>query len=124
MNERLQEIKDSFEWGKENLEEGLFNLTDEQIEWLIEQAEKVEQLQQENEQLNKALDGAEKYLINNGRKIMELTDQLEQAQAKAERLESTITETLELLKRGGVGTRSKVQFKLEQVCNELEGDAQ
>jgi hypothetical protein len=38
--EKLQEIKDAFEWGKENLEEGLYNLTDEQIEWLIKQAEK------------------------------------------------------------------------------------
>jgi hypothetical protein len=53
-----------------------------------------------------------------------LRDAIEQAQAKVKHLENTIKETLELLKRGGPGTRSKVQFKLEQVCDELEGDTQ
>ena len=37
----LQEIRDSFMWGKVNLDRGLDNLDDEQIEWLIKQAEKV-----------------------------------------------------------------------------------
>lgn len=43
--EHLQTIKDQFEWGEENLESGIYNLESDDINWLIEQAEKVEQLQ-------------------------------------------------------------------------------
>lgn len=48
----------------------------------------------------------------------ELLGQFERAQAKAERLENAIKETLETLKRGGPGTRSQVQQLLEKA---LEG---
>lgn len=40
----LEQIKQSFEWGRANLEEGIQNLTDEQIAWLIEQNEQPKQL--------------------------------------------------------------------------------
>jgi hypothetical protein len=53
------------------------------------------------------------------REYWELREQFEQAQAKAEHLENTIKETLELLKRGGPGTRSQVQRLLEEA---LEGE--
>lgn len=93
-----------------------FVISDEdydEVRWLVSQAEKVndlyeelhqydeklheqfkqlQQAQQEIEQLNKALDRAEKQLTNNGRKIMELTDQLAQVQAKAERYEKALRE--------------------------------
>jgi uncharacterized protein YPO0396 len=49
--ELLETIKDQFEWGEENLESGIYNLESEEIKWLIEQAEKVEQLEQEIEDL-------------------------------------------------------------------------
>lgn len=49
--ELLETIKDQFEWGEENLESGIYNLESEEIKWLIEQAEKVEQLEQEIERL-------------------------------------------------------------------------
>ncbi|KYD21023.1 hypothetical protein [Geobacillus stearothermophilus] len=65
--------------------------------WLVEQAEWVEQLQKEK------VFWIEKYL---------------QEQAKAERLKNAIKETLETLKRGGPGTRSQVQQLLEKA---LEG---
>lgn len=40
----LEQIKQSFEWGQANLEEGIQNLTDEQIAWLIEQNEQPKRL--------------------------------------------------------------------------------
>jgi uncharacterized protein YPO0396 len=49
--ELLETIKDQFEWGEENLESGIYNLESEEIKWLIDQAEKVEQLEQEIEDL-------------------------------------------------------------------------
>lgn len=38
-NLTLETIKNSFEWGKENLGEGVNNIDDEQIQWLINQTE-------------------------------------------------------------------------------------
>jgi DNA repair exonuclease SbcCD ATPase subunit len=96
----------------------------EDMSWLIEKAEKVEQSQQEIEQLNNLVKIKESHEQQANNMVHLLEQQLKQAQAKIDRYKNTITETLELLKHGGPGTRSKVQFKLEQVCNELEGDTQ
>jgi L-rhamnose isomerase len=94
------------------------------MSWIIEQAEKVEQLQQENERLKKFLNWEQEEAQGLDEEVTFQLEQLKQAQAKVKHLENTIKETLDLLKRGGPGTHSKVQFKLEQVCNELEGDTQ
>jgi predicted nuclease with TOPRIM domain len=76
MNERLQEIKQWFhDWGE---------VEDHQFDWLIEQAEKVEQLEQEIEHLQDELARWEAGL-NQTKEMYELQRQLRQAQAKAER---------------------------------------
>ena len=54
--ERLQTIKDQFKWGEENLESGIYNLESDDINWLIEQAEKVQEIQQENKYYREQLD--------------------------------------------------------------------
>lgn len=41
----LEQIKDQLEWGKENLDSPQDNLSLKDVEWLIEQAEKVEALE-------------------------------------------------------------------------------
>ncbi|WJQ02888.1 hypothetical protein QT236_14515 [Geobacillus stearothermophilus] len=80
--------------------------------WLVEQAEIAERLRNENKKLTRiaieADEGCEYW-----------KDKYKQAQAKAERLENAIKETLETLKRGGPGTRSQVQQLLEKA---LEGE--
>lgn len=82
---QLQEIKDKFEWGEENLESGIYNVESDDIKWLIEQAEKVEQLQQEVQGL-KAVEIAsltEINLLDN--MIDKLKNQLQQAQEKIDK---------------------------------------
>jgi uncharacterized protein YicC (UPF0701 family) len=81
------------------------------VDWLIEQAEKVEKLQQENERLNTLLDQSRAGKLTVSRR-------LEFAEEEIDRLKADIEEALELLKRGGPGTRSQVQRLLEQA---LEG---
>jgi len=39
--ERLQTIKDQFEWGEENLESGIYNLESDDVKWLIEQVKQL-----------------------------------------------------------------------------------
>jgi hypothetical protein len=48
--EKLDDIKSSFDWGLDNLQNGIDHLIDTDVEFLIQQAEKVEQL---NEQISK-----------------------------------------------------------------------
>jgi hypothetical protein len=49
--EMLEEIKNRFKWGKENLENATDNLSDNDVKWLIKQSEKVEVLKIEKEQM-------------------------------------------------------------------------
>jgi predicted RNase H-like nuclease (RuvC/YqgF family) len=86
--ERLQTIKDQFEWGEENLESGIYNLESDDINWLIEQAERVQRCQESYSGLNKMYD----HWRN---KAKELEKQLQQAQAKAERYEKALKEIAE-----------------------------
>jgi predicted nucleic acid-binding Zn-ribbon protein len=83
--ERLQTIKDQFEWGEENLESGIYNLESDDINWLIEQAERVQRCQESYSGLNKMYD----HWRN---KAKELEKQLQQAQAKAEKYENALRE--------------------------------
>jgi hypothetical protein len=107
--ERLQEIK-----------EYLFRSTrianEKELEyekWIIS---RVEKLLQENEKLK----WHNQNLMNSGYGYtFELEKKLQQAQTKIDRYKNTIKETLELLKRGGPGTRSQVQRLLEEA---LEGE--
>ena len=75
------------------------------VDWLIEQAEKIQRYQESYSGLNKMYD----HWRN---KAKELEKQLHQTQ-------NIIKETLEVLKRGGPGTRSQVQALLEKA---LEGE--
>lgn len=43
MTQELERIKDAYQWGKEN---DLFNLDIENVEWLIEQAEKAQRYEE------------------------------------------------------------------------------
>jgi hypothetical protein len=106
--ERLQTIKDQFEWGEENLESGIYNLESDDINWLIEQAEKIQRCQESYSGLNKMYD----HWRN---KAKELEKQLHQTQ-------NIIKETLETLKRGGPGTRSQVQALLEKALEGKENE--
>jgi uncharacterized protein YicC (UPF0701 family) len=112
MNERLQEIKNKLEKarGKRGMQDAIYA---EYGDWLLSQAEKVEQLQQENERLNTLLDQSRAGKLAVSRR-------LEFAGEEIDRLKADIEEALELLKRGGPGTRSQVQRLLEQA---LEGES-
>jgi ribosomal protein S18 len=89
------------------------NTADELIEYSKYLIEKVEQLQQENERLNTLLDQSRAGKLTVSRR-------LEFAEEEIDRLKADIEEALELLKRGGTGTRSQVQRLLEQA---LEGSS-
>jgi hypothetical protein len=108
--ERLQEIKRKAMAFSQELRE--IDL-EEHIDWLIEQAEKVEQLQQENERLNTLLDQSRAGKLAVSRR-------LEFAEEEIDRLKADIEEALELLKRGGPGTRSQIQQLLEKALEEGE----
>jgi multidrug resistance efflux pump len=93
---------------------------------LIEQAQKVEQLEQEVTRYHDINQGLLEVQFDLRQEIKHLKDwceimkqQLQQAQTKVKHLENTIKETLDTLKRGGPGTRSQVQSLLE---NALEGE--
>jgi predicted SpoU family rRNA methylase len=64
--ERLADIKKSFGGRWTHLD----------IKWLIEQAEKVEQLQQDIKEWERISDKQVEYLTRNGKKIIELTDEI------------------------------------------------
>lgn len=40
----LETTKQGFEWGKEHLNGGIYNLEDEQVDWLIKQAETLQRI--------------------------------------------------------------------------------
>jgi len=86
--ERLQAIKDQFEWGEENLESGIYNLESDDINWLIKQAEKVEQLETDKEFFKK------EYMQTN-EKYLKVLEQLQQAQAKVERYEKALQKIID-----------------------------
>jgi uncharacterized protein YicC (UPF0701 family) len=113
MNKRLQEIKKDL-YHVLNTTKGIDHVLHrlDDVDWLIEQAEKVEQLQQEIERLNTLLDQSRA-----GR--LTISHRLQFAEEEVDRLKADIEEALELLKRGGPGTRSQVQSLLE---NALEGE--
>ena len=48
-------------------------------------------------------------------------EQIEQQQRQLQKVRENISETLEVLKRGGPGTRSQVQRFLEETLEGLEG---
>ena len=48
-------------------------------------------------------------------------EQIEQQKRQLQKVRENISETLEVLKRGGAGTRSQVQRLLEETLEELEG---
>jgi uncharacterized phage infection (PIP) family protein YhgE len=76
------------------------------VDWLIEQAEKIQRCQESYSGLNKMYD----HWRN---KAKELEKQLQQTQ-------NTIKEALETLKSGGPGTRSQIQQLLEKALEEGE----
>jgi predicted RNase H-like nuclease (RuvC/YqgF family) len=47
---KARKLKEAFEWGKKN---DLYNLDFPEVDWLIEQAEKVERVEKENEKLER-----------------------------------------------------------------------
>jgi chromosome segregation ATPase len=79
-DKKLKEIKEDFSMGKMKIEN---------IKWLIEQAEKVEQLQQENEMFKVTLDESAKAGATMQKKIGQYAEEM---QAKAERLERELEE--------------------------------
>jgi vacuolar-type H+-ATPase subunit I/STV1 len=113
IHEKIQWFKEFYQLDREILPSET-GVSYNDLLWLVNT---VEQQQQKIERL-------EEWDAIRRDRIVQLEEQLEQAKEINDRYKNTITETLELLKRGGPGTRSKVQFKLEQVCDELEGDTQ
>ena len=81
--ERLQTIKDQFEWGEENLESGIYNIESEDVQWLISQAEKNKYWRIQHRKRADELEDA--YF-----KIQLLENELQQAKAKAERYEKAL----------------------------------
>jgi chromosome segregation ATPase len=79
-DKKLKEIKEDFSMVKMKIEN---------IKWLIEQAEKVEQLQQENEMFKVTLDESAKAGATMQKKIGQYAEEM---QAKAERLERELEE--------------------------------
>jgi hypothetical protein len=107
MNDKLQQIIDSSVISP--CEEKV-TISKEGFDWLIKQAEKVEQLQQEIKRLETEVHWTSKAGMRN--EVM-LEQKLQQAR-------EFILETLELLRRGGPGTRSQVQALLEKVLEETK----
>jgi DNA repair exonuclease SbcCD ATPase subunit len=148
---------------------GIIAMDEKGKDWLIEQAEKVEQLQQtlvyrdqeiewyhkqlqqaqqENERLKKFLSWEQEEAQGLDEEVTFQLEQLKRAQEEIERLEKryefasqieselrqeiqqlqrqlqkareNISETLDLLKRGGPGTRSQVQALLEKALEETK----
>lgn len=149
--ERLEEIqsrvwkdKGTYAMGDNKSREGyIYTLSDYDYEWLIEQADKVEQLQQENEKLNQVIDWMNEGCEYNNESHLKTYKQLQQAQAKAEyyemkyentgaifnrrhmldkieRYEKAIKECIERMNEGGAGTRSFVYEKLREVMEGTE----
>ena len=54
--------------------------------------------------------------------VEDLQKQIEQQHQQLQKVRENISETLEVLKRGGAGTRSKVQRFLEETLEGLEGE--
>lgn len=73
--------------------------------WLVEQAEIAERLRNENKKLTRI--------------AIEADEGCEYWRDKYKQMQNTVKETLEILKRGGPGTRSQVQQLLEKA---LEGE--
>jgi chromosome segregation ATPase len=91
MNERLQEIKNKLEKarGKRGMQDAIYA---EYGDWLLSQAEKVEQLQQKIEHLNLKYNASLDAIVGFVQDIERLKEQLQQAQAKAERYEKALQE--------------------------------
>ena len=87
MNRRLQEIKRKVMTFNQELRE--IDL-EEHVDWLLEQAEKVEQLQQENERLKKFLNWEQEEAQGLDEEVTFQLEQLKQAQAKIERYEKAL----------------------------------
>lgn len=144
--EQLGEIKDRISklFGYETAkDDAMYYMKKGHITWLIEQAEKVEQLQQENEKLNQVIDWMNEGCEYNNESHLKTYKQLQQAQAKAEyyemkyentgaifnrrhmldkieRYENAIKECIERMNEGGAGTRSFIYEKLREVMEGTE----
>ncbi|MGG3987699.1 hypothetical protein [Bacillus smithii] len=86
------------------------------LDWLIEQAEKVEHLEQEAEEEIDRLEKRYEFVLQIEN---ELRQEVQQIQQQLHQVRESIYDALDLLKRGGVGTRSQVQQLLEKA---LEGE--
>jgi DNA repair exonuclease SbcCD ATPase subunit len=109
MSEKLNEIKENWnnvDWG----------IDKDDIDWLIEQAEKVEHLEQEAEEEIDRLEKRYEFVLQIEN---ELRQEVQQIQQQLHQVRESISDALDLLKRGGVGTRSQVQQLLEKA---LEGE--
>ncbi|QPA33409.1 hypothetical protein [Thermaerobacillus caldiproteolyticus] len=113
---------------------GIIAMDEKDKDWLIEQAEKVEQLQQtlvyrdqEIEWYHKQLQQAQEEIERLEKRYefasqveYELRQERQQLQRQIQQARENISETLDLLKRGGPGTRSQVQVLLEKVLEETK----
>lgn len=89
------------------------------MDGLWEATKYFERTQQPREVMKRAIHRA---IAELDKEYLVLLEQLQEAQAKAERLENAIKETLETLKRGGPGTRSQVQALLEKALEGKENE--
>jgi septal ring factor EnvC (AmiA/AmiB activator) len=150
--ERLQQIIDSSVISP--CEEKV-TISKEGFDWLVERAEKVEQLQKQLERKERALEemfqNRERWRISHGeleakleqqhheieqlkddlrfrlkmlqkqeKDLMNVCEERDKLKQQFQQVREIISETLELLKRGGPGTRSQVQALLEKVLKETQ----
>jgi DNA repair exonuclease SbcCD ATPase subunit len=113
---------------------GIIAMDEKDKDWLIEQAEKAEQLQQtlvyrdqEIEWYHKQLQQAQEEIERLEKRYefasqveYELRQERQQLQRQIQQARENISETLDLLKRGGPRTRSQVQVLLEKVLEETK----
>jgi DNA repair exonuclease SbcCD ATPase subunit len=85
--------------------------------WLIEQAEKVEHLEQEAEEEIGRLEKRYEFVLQIEN---ELRQEVQQLQQQLHQVRESISDALDLLKRGGVGTRSQVKQLLEKALEVTE----
>lgn len=114
--EQLGEIKDRISklFGYETAkDDAMYYMKKKHINWLLEQAEKVEYWRKQHRKRCNELEDA--YF-----KIQLIENQLHQAQAKAERYEKAIKECIDRMNGGGSGTRSFIYEKLREVMEGTE----
>jgi len=82
MNEQLILVREQFRWGLANLTQASLNLDNEDIDYLIQQAERVEELEENCSHLRKSFQRQRSKAIEGWEKVIELEKENYQARTR------------------------------------------